>query len=171
MRTEAQEDGSAAAEQLRAAERGRVERRVPELEQQPLLRIHGLRLCGRDAERTRIEAAGACHEAAVAHARALTRAQRAHVHHPLERPPRRGGLAHGIAARPKHRPPAAGRLAATGPSRCAAQKHERRAGTAPIAASRPRLGPLCRALGATRQLLEQVLRERARRRLLKEHGG
>ena len=48
-----------------------MQRGIPELEQQPLLRVHRRRLGRRDAEAAVIEALGAAHEATVTHTRGV----------------------------------------------------------------------------------------------------
>ena len=76
-----------------------MERRIAELKEQPLLRVHRARLRRRDAKCAGIEALCATQEATVPQAARLGRAQQAHIHHGLKDPARCWHAAHGVAAR------------------------------------------------------------------------
>ena len=151
-----------------------VQRRVPNLEEQPLLRVHCAPLRRAQPKRDRVESIDAHHEAAVRCARLLRRAERGGIgHDDAEHPPCTRHASHGVAARRRERS-ARLLLLSLAPTRppadnCADDELQQppacgggRRRTCTSQRERARLTTSCHA-----GRFQHVARDRSRRRLLK----
>ena len=161
---DAEKDARQAAAQRRLVHARAVQRLVASLEEQPLLRVDGGRLGGRDAEASIVEELGAAQEAAVPHSPAddlLHAGQRS-----LHRPPLRRHLTDAVAA-------ASGEVAQLRRRRDAARQAGGEAERPSMATAAD--GRLSRwaavspaSFGRVLRLLLQVARELARRRVVED---